>query len=54
MCLKIFDIIFFYKSCLYVGILDCGVVDIFIIIDDSGSVGRNYFNVIKMFVKDVI
>lgn len=39
---------------LYVGILDCGVVDIFIIIDDSGSVGRNYFNVIRMFVKDVI
>lgn len=36
-------------------IIDCGVVDIFIIIDDSnGSVGFNNFNMMKIFVKEII
>lgn len=35
-------------------IVDCGNVDILIIMDESGSVGLNYFNIMKMFVWDVI
>lgn len=31
-------------------IVDCGNVDILIIMDESGSVGLNYFNIMKMFV----
>lgn len=35
--------------------IDCGVVDIFIIIDDSnGSEGFNNFNMMKIFVKEII
>lgn len=43
-----------YKNNIDLCIVDCGVVDILIMMDEIGIVGLYNFNIMKMFVKEFI